>query len=198
HCFGYLCPEGGRGGTAIFAPNASCVAVRTFLSDGNGGSVPEGDLWPRPPIPGRAVPSVLGELLVAYDLRHEAGRDGAGGVGTPRGAITHIGYLDAPLSFGTARVGQPMTITVSPSRLQPIAVLMGSTFGFSSVGATLFGAIHVRTDPPPPVLFQGVGQTSLAIPPLPELVDQQLVGQVVTLHNAFPFLSNPSLSRIGR
>jgi hypothetical protein len=198
NCFGYLCPEGGLGGSAVYAPNASCVAVRTFISDGNGGSVSQSTSWPRPPTQGRAVPSVLRELLVAYGFQHEAGRDGAGGPGTPRGPTTPIGYLDAPLSLGVARIGAPMTITVSPSALDPIAVLLGSTFVFAPTGATLFGAVHVITIPAPPVLYHGVGKTSLRIPPLPELIDQQVVGQVVTLHNAFPFLSNPSVSRIGR
>lgn len=196
-CFGYLCPEGGVGGAAVLAPNASCVVVRTFLSDGNGGSV-RGGAWPRPPTPGRAGASVLGRLLVAYGLRHESGRDDAGGESTPRGPSRPVGYVDAPLSLGAARIGQPMAITVSASALDPVAVVLGSQFVFSEVGGTLFGAVHVLVSPAPPVLYQGVGQTMLTIPPLPELVDQQLVGQVVTLYNAFPFLSNPSVSRIGR
>ena len=153
--------------------------------------------WYRPPQPGRVSPSRFFSV-VAYDFRHESGRNDAGGQGVARGQIVRYGLRDAPLCIGPARIGRSVDVTIRPSSLQPVAIALGTRFVVSHPSSTIFGSVHVPLTPPPPVIYQGVGQTTLAIPPLPELVDQPLVGQVVGLYNGFPLLSNPSVSHIGR
>jgi hypothetical protein len=196
NCFGALCPEGGLGGTAIAAPNALCVAVRTSISDGNGGSVAAGP-WPRPPVAGLPVPSTFGTLL-AYDLRHELGLPDAGGAGRPRGPTLRQGYRDAPLRLGEARIGQPMSISVMPSALEPLGVAFAMRLS-PATWSTPFGTLHVPIEPAPPVLLTPTtGVQVISIPELPELIDQSLVGQFLALRDSFPFLSNPSVSHFAR
>lgn len=174
---------GGPGGTALVANSTFTFAVRTKLSDGNGGSVQTG-AWTVTPSGGPAGLSVLTRTtgtLAAWALELEAGRPGAvvpTDPGPTRGAKSYLGELEAPLTFvGDAKLGQSTTLLLGPSLALPAGVLIGFRTGplVTSLGAFLCDG----TQPIVVVPLTTAGWVTFAIPNDPALTDLLVVGQLV-------------------
>lgn len=192
-CFG-LCPNGGLGGAALIADARLVTMVRSALSDGNGGSVDASSLWPRQPTAGSPGTSQLvgaGGLLSAYATTLQSGVPDRGGPTLPRGAISLVGSPWAPLSAGSARLGQSLTLTVAlDATTDPVALLLG--VGRDAL-ATPLGVLHIPSSALVAVLpFPTPGQLSLSVPN-----NSALVGAAVVAQHAYALRATPRDLRLG-
>jgi hypothetical protein len=178
-------PLGGDAGAAVRAETDATVLVRTFVSDGNGGDVQNGNwaIAPQPGVVRRSSFVSAGSIFQAYDSVQEAGRVGrlAAAENLVRTAAAQISLPDAPFTVGgDGRLGG--TVLLSMNNLSGRQAIGFLCFAFQLSNPNAQG--HTWFDPRRVVLttlFTGNDSRSFTVPNDPHLVGVVVVGQVFDL-----------------